>query len=190
MANNYDGLYKNFVFMAGWRDMLEGMAEDFGLEYAKEALWDLMLAGTFDPNKQEGEQELLSTKKSIIGFVQGCIAPVVKSSTNNYDRNQKNGSKGGRPKIEVNVEEAIRLHDEEKKTWKEIAISFGINADTLRKAREEYEQEKLKNRKTESEKLETEKPENPEFSVFPTNNPENRKTEKPENPYEINGFRF
>ena len=35
MANkSYEGKYKNFVFMAGWRDMLEGFAEDISLEFA------------------------------------------------------------------------------------------------------------------------------------------------------------
>ena len=40
------GNYDNFVFYGSWRETLEGFAEDFGKEYAQEALWNLMLSGT------------------------------------------------------------------------------------------------------------------------------------------------
>lgn len=186
MANNYEGKYQNFMFMAGWRDMLDGMEKDFGIEYAQEALWNLMLVGTL-----EG-QEPITDKQSIIGFVKGCIQPVVKTSTANYNKNKVNGSKGGRPKIEIDVAEAIRLHDEEGMTWKNAAKHIGVSEDTLRQARKEYaEAEKLKNPEIKPEKLEDEKMEklkNP--LVIPSDDKSVRKTEKPKNDIEIAGFRF
>ena len=56
--------YNNFVFYGGWREVLEGYREDFGDEYAKETLWNLMLMAT------AGDIE--TDKKSIINFVQGA----------------------------------------------------------------------------------------------------------------------
>ena len=181
MANNYEGKYQNFMFMAGWRDMLEGMEQDFGVEYAQEALWNLMLVGTL-----EG-QEPITDKQSIVGFVKGCIQPVVKTSTANYNKNKENGSKGGRPKIEIDVVEAIRLHDEEGMNWKNVAKKMGVSDDKLRDARKEYAQsEKPKNPEIEEEKAE--KPKNP--PVIPSEDKSVRKTEKPKNNIEIAGFRF
>ena len=173
------------MFMAGWRDMLEGMEQDFGVEYAKEALWNLMLVGTL-----EG-QEPISDKQSIVGFVKGCIQPVVKTSTANYNKNKENGSKGGRPTKEVDIEEAIRLHNEEGKTWKEIAKLNSVSTDTLKKYRDAYEAEKPKNPEIKSEKLEDEKVEKPKNPpVNPNDDKTVRKTEKPKNDIEIAGFRF
>ena len=186
MANSYEGKYQNFMFMAGWRDMLDGMEKDFGIEYAQEALWNLMLVGTL-----EG-QEPISDKQSIVGFVKGCIQPVVKTSTANYNQNKVNGSKGGRPKIEFDVAEAIRLHDEEGLTWKLTAKKMGVSEDTLREARKEYAKaEKPKNPEIEPEKLEDEKMEKPKNPlVFSNDDKTVRKTEKPNNGVEVNGFRF
>ena len=183
MANNYEGKYQNFMFMAGWRDMLEGMKQDFGVEYAQEALWNLMLVGTL-----EG-QEPITDKESIRGFVTGCIQPVIKTSTENYNKNKQNGSKGGRPKIEIDVAEAMRLHDEERMNWKAVAKHMGVSEDTLRQARKEYE--KPKNPEIKPEKLEDEKLEKPKNPVVnPSSDNSDRKTEKPKNTVEIAGFRF
>ena len=168
MANNYEGKYQNFMFMAGWRDALEGMEQDFGIEYAKEALWNLMLVGTL-----EG-QEPITDKQSIIGFVKGCIQPVVKTSTANYNKNKENGSKGGRPKIEIDVAEALRLHDEEKMNWDKVAEKLGVSTEKLRKARQEYENSK--------------KPKNP--PVILDDDKLDQKTQKPKNDMEIGGFYF
>lgn len=168
MASNYEGKYQNFMFMAGWRDMLEGMEQDFGIEYAKEALWNLMLVGTL-----EG-QEPVTDKQSIIGFVKGCIQPVVKTSTANYNKNKENGIKGGRPKIEIDVAEAIRLHDEEKMSWDKVAKNMGVSTEKLRKARQEYG--------------DTKKPKNP--PVFLDGDKKVQETQKTQKGIEIAGFRF
>lgn len=197
MADNYSGKYKNFMFMAGWRDYLEGLAEDFGMEHAQEALWNLMLAATFDPNKQEGEQELTTTKKSIESFVRGCVEPIIKNSTANHNKNKENGSKGGRPKKEVNVVWALERY-KELKNWEKVAAEMHISPQTLRDARREYEA--AKNPKNpEIEQINSEecsdkncqKLKNPE--IFSENGDEtkiNTKTQKTQEPIEINGFRF
>lgn len=183
MANkSYEGKYKNFVFMAGWRDMLEGFAEDISLEFAQEALWNLMLVGTFDPEKTDEELTLTTDKKMIVGFIEGCVEPVVKKSTANHNVNRENGLKGGRPRKEVDIALAYKLHDEDGMTWKDVAKELGVSTDVLRAARNEAE--KPKNREIETEQ---EKPKNPE--VFSSSNQESGKTEKPKN-YEYQGFVF
>ena len=181
----YEGKYRNFMFMAGWRDMLEAFAEEVSMDLAKEALWNLMLVGTFDPEKQEGEQELTTDKKLVVGFVNGCIEPVIKKSTATYNANRENGMKGGRPKADIDIELAFRLHDEEHMTWRDVAKQLGISTDTLRAARREAE--KPKNREIETEQEKVEKPKNPEVSS--SSNQESGKTEKPKN-YEYQGFIF
>lgn len=192
MANNYEGKYQNFMFMAGWRDMLEGMAEDVSLEFAQEALWNLMLVSTFVPSDEDDKQELTTDKKMIVGFIQGCIEPVVKTSTSKYNKNKNNGIKGGRPKIDIDVAEAKRLHDEEGMKWKDVAKKMGVSEDTLRVARKEYEEiEKPKNPEIKTEKLQAEKVEKPKNPLVSRIDDEtSRKTEKPKNGIEIAGFRF
>lgn len=197
MANNYDGKYKNFMFMAGWRDYLEGLVEDFGMEYAQEALWNLMLIATFNPDKQEGEQELTTTKKSIENFVRGCVEPVVKNSTANHNKNRENGSKGGRPKKQVDVELAFKLY-KEMKNWEKVAVELDVSVQTLRDARREYEAAKNpKNPKTEGINSEDfsdkncQKPKNPE--VFSENSDETNsytKTQKTQEPIKYGEFIF
>lgn len=197
MADNYNGLYKRFYFMPGWRDALEGMAEDFGIEYAQEALWNLMLVASFNPEKQEGEPQLTTDKKSIIGFIKGCVTPVVNKSTENYNKNKENGSKGGRPKKEVDVEWALERY-KELRNWEKVAAEMHVSPQKLRDARREYEA--AKNPKNpEIEQINSEefsdknrqKLKNPE--VFSENGDETKivtKTQKTQEPIEIAGFRF
>ena len=197
MANNYDGKYKNFIFMAGWRDYLEGLVEDFGMEYAQEALWNLMLVATFDPDKQEGEQQLTTTKKSIENFVRGCVEPVIKSSTANHNKNRENGAKGGRPKKEVDVEWALKRY-KELKNWEKVAAEMNISPQKLRTARNEYANAKNpknpENKEINSENFSDEnsqKPKNPE--VFSENDDETNlctKTQKTQEPIQYGKFVF
>lgn len=145
MADNYTGAYDNFVFMAGWRDMLEGFVEEVGMDMAKEALWNIMLLGT--TKREEGQEIVIETDKKIIrGFLEGCVLPVLNSTSKNYTNSQKNGQKGGRPQKEVDVPKAIKMHDENKMSWKAVASELGVDEKTLKKARDKYaETEKRKN---------------------------------------------
>lgn len=197
MADSYNGKYQRFYFMPGWRDTLEGMAEDFGIEYAQEALWNLMLQASFDPNKQEGVQEYTTTKRSIIGFVEGCVTPVVNNTIKNYNTNKENGSKGGRPKKEVDVEWALERY-KELKNWEKVAAELGVSAQKLRNARNEYDAAKNpKNPETEGINSEVfgdenrQKPKNPE--VFSENSDETKsctKTQKTQEPIRYGEFVF
>lgn len=183
MANNYEGKYKGFMFMPGWRDMLEGLQDEVGPELAKEALWQLMLVGTTDWGSDE-EIVVDTDKKIIKGFVEGCVLPVIRSSTKTYNTNRENGKKGGRPRKQVDIDAAIKMHDEEGKTWKEVAKILDIGTDTLKTLRDEKKAEKPKNLETEK----VEKPKNSEDKIdSEIKNPKNLKTEKG---IEIAGFKF
>ena len=61
------------------------------------------------------------------------------------ERNIIDGSKGGRPAIQLNEEEVMRKK-EELKTWKNVALYYKISEDTLRAIRNDW------SRKTEKPK--------------------------------------
>lgn len=90
------------------------------------------------------------------------------------EKNQEDGSKGGRPAIRFE-RELIEQKKQELKTWKAVAEFLGIDEKTLRKIRSNWEEEKTEK---------TEKPEIPVntgknlFPVSPILDEENNKTGK------------
>ena len=136
--------YETFVFYGSWRETLEGFREDFGEEYAKEALWNLMTLAT------AGDIE--TTKKSIIGFITGAVMPNIDAAKARYAAQVENGKKGGRPTINLNQEEVMQKKTE-LKTWKAVAAHYGISEQTLKNKRDEWENPKNpKNLEKEEEK--------------------------------------
>jgi len=125
--------YDNFVFYGSWRETLEGFREDFGDEYAREALWSLMTVAT------AGDIE--TTKKSILGFITGSVMPNIDAAKNRYAAAVENGKKGGRPRVELKKEEVMKKK-EELKTWKAVASYYKISEQTLKAKRDEWENEK------------------------------------------------
>ena len=129
--------YDNFVFYGSWRESLEGFREEFGDQYAKEVLWNMMLLATAGDIETE--------KKSIIGFLNGAVMPNINAAKDRYAACVENGKKGGRPQIKLNQEEVMKMKGE-LKTWKAVAENLDISEDTLRKQRKEWEKaEKPKN---------------------------------------------
>ena len=122
--------YDTFVFYGTWRETLEGFREDFGDEYAQEALWNLMLAATGG--------DLETNKKSIIGFISGSVMPNIKAAKDRYATAVENGKRGGRPKVEL-IEEEVMEKKAELKTWKAVAQFYGITEQTLSNKRKEWE---------------------------------------------------
>lgn len=121
--------FDNFVFYGSWRETLEGFKEDFGEEYAREALWNLMLLAT------AGDVE--TNKKSILGFLNGSVMPNVNAAKNRYNAAVENGKKGGRPPVELDEEE-VEAKKKELKTWKAVAAHYGVSEQTLKKKRNEW----------------------------------------------------
>ena len=95
------------------------------------------------------------------------------------EKNQEDGSKGGRPAIRFE-RELIEQKKQELKTWKAVAEFLGIDEKTLRKIRSNWEEEKA------------EKPEIPVntgknlFPVSPILDEENNETGKTENGKNLN----
>ena len=88
--------YEDFVFRGGWRDTLEGYRTDFGDDYAKDVLWNIMTMAT------AGDME--TEKKSVQQFIRGSVMPNIDSAKARYAAAVDNGKKGGRPQKEVNME--------------------------------------------------------------------------------------
>lgn len=79
----------------------------------------------------------------LYGFEQSITS--IGAAKQRYNAAVENGKKGGRKKIELNQEEVMQKK-EELKTWKAVAEYYGIEADTLRKIRNQWEKtEKPKN---------------------------------------------
>ena len=116
--------YDNFVFYGSWRETLEGFAEDFGKEYAQEALWNLMLSGT------AGDME--TSKKSIISWVNGSCMDNINSAKDRYAKAVENGKKGGRP-TEVDTKQIAELKAEGL-THNQIATELGCSTKTVQRA--------------------------------------------------------
>ena len=121
--------YNNFVFYGSWREALEGFKEDFGEDYAKETLWNLMLLAT------TGEIE--TEKKSIIGFLNGTVLPNIKAAQDRYSKSIEKGKNGGRTKIELPIEEIEDLISKGK-TQKEVAALYNVSVDTIQRRLKEY----------------------------------------------------
>lgn len=118
------GNYDNFVFYGSWRETLEGFAEDFGKEYAQEALWNLMLSGT------AGDME--TSKKSIISWINGSCMDNINSAKDRYAKAVENGKKGGRP-TEVDTKQITELKSEGL-THNQIATELGCSTKTVQRA--------------------------------------------------------
>lgn len=121
--------YNNFVFYGSWREALEGFKEDFGEDYAKETLWNLILLAT------TGEIE--TEKKSIIGFLNGTVLPNIKAAQDRYSKAIENGKNGGRTKIELPIEEIEDLISKGK-TQTEVAALYNVSVDTIQRRLKEY----------------------------------------------------
>lgn len=119
--------YNNFVFYGGWREVLEGYREDFGDEYAKETLWNLMLMAT------AGDIE--TDKKSIINFVHGACMPNIEAAQDRYEKAQLGGQKGGRPKLLSDLDEkTIAVLRKEGRTAVQIGQILGVSEKTIRRS--------------------------------------------------------
>ena len=100
--------------------------EDFGEDYAREALWNLMTMAT------AGDIE--TDKKSIIGFVQGACMPNIEAAQDRYEKATVNGQKGGRPKLlSTSDDAAIAAYRKEGYTAVQIGQIFKVNEKTIRR---------------------------------------------------------
>lgn len=132
-------MYESFLFYGSWRETLEGFREDFGDEYAKEALWNLMTVAT------GGDIE--TSKKSILGFLNGTVIPLIDNSKGRYEGAVDNGKKGGRPSKDIDIDKVKELRAAGQ-SWDRVAaymstIGPKISGEGLRKKMKKLEDEQL-----------------------------------------------
>lgn len=145
--------YSNFVFYGSWREMLSGFDETT----AKEILWQIMLYGTGG--------EMQTDNPLIQGLINGAIAPNIKSSQNKYCKSIVDGKKGGRPKIDLPIEE-IKGLQESGQTIKAIAQFYNVSTDTIQRRLKEYAAEP-QNCKTKTAKQQM--PQNQDIDIYKDN---------------------
>lgn len=127
--------YDSFVFYGSWRELLNGFEE----ETAKEILWQVMLYGT--------DEKLTTQNKMIEGIILGAIAPNIRKAKDKYNKAVIDGKKGGRNKIELPIEEIMKLRDNGT-TLGEIARLYECSVDTVTRRIKEYVSGEPQNRKT------------------------------------------
>ena len=140
--------YEPFLFYGSWRETLEGFAEGISPEFAKEALWNLMLCAT------AGDIE--TDNKVIIGFINGCCMPNIDKVKERYRQSVENGKKGGRPRT-VDRKEVAKLRGQGL-TNQEVAAKLKCSVSSVEKANKENrdEEQTRKNQKNLEEEVEKE----------------------------------
>ena len=140
------GKFDNFVFYGSWREALEGLKNEFGIEYARETLWEMMLLGT------AGDME--TTKASIRGIVDGMCRDNIIAARKRYEKTKENGAKGGRPRKAEPLVVAELL--QEGKTKQEIAEELNCSVRTVERAIADSGATKLSDKTTDRQNLDIE----------------------------------
>lgn len=130
---------KGFIFYDNWCDMVNKYYDRGDIEAAS------MLS--FAIVRLYSTGEIIDLPRfDLEQMMEYTVMPGIETQITNYE----NGSKGGRARVELNKDEVYEKK-KELKTWKATAAYFGIDEDTLRARRKEWEEtEKPKNR-TETE---------------------------------------
>lgn len=135
--------YKNFVFYGSWEETLSALP----LEQAKELLWQIKEIGI--------GREINTDDKLLCGIIKGTIMPNIKAAQRKYDIAVENGAKGGRPRLDIDMERVAELKAQGK-TNEEIGRALGVSKTTIQTRWTEY-REKPKTKNQERNETETEK---------------------------------
>lgn len=135
--------YLNFVFYGSWEKILSALP----LETAKEMLWQI---------KEIGIGKELNTDDALIkGIIEGTILPNIKAAQRKYETATENGSKGGRPRLDIDMERVAALKAQGKSN-EEIGRIVGACKTTIQTRWAEY-QEEQKHKNQERKETETKK---------------------------------
>lgn len=139
-----DEEYKNFVFYQSW---VKYLVKRKDRERAKEILWQIMRVGSgldFDTDDED-----------IIDLVEGFVLDNIKAAQRKYEVATENGSKGGRPRLDIDMERVAELK-RQGKTNEEIGRIVGASKTTIQTRWTHY-QEEQKHKNQERKETETEK---------------------------------
>ena len=135
--------YLNFVFYGSWEKILSALP----LETAKEMLWQI---------KEIGIGKELNTDDALIkGIIEGTILPNIKAAQRKYETAAENGSKGGRPRLDIDMERVAALKAQGKSN-EEIGSIVGACKTTIQTRWTQY-QEEQKHKNQERKETETKK---------------------------------
>ena len=140
--------YLNFVFYGSWEKILSALP----LETAKEMLWQI---------KEIGIGKELNTDDALIkGIIEGTILPNIKAAQRKYETAAENGSKGGRPRLDIDMERVAALKAQGKSN-EEIGRIVGASKTTIQTRWAEYQAEpKTKNQERKETETKKEKKDN------------------------------
>lgn len=135
--------YSNFVFYGSWEKILSALP----LETAKEMLWQI---------KEIGIGKELNTDDALIkGIIEGSIMPNIKAAQRKYETAAENGTKGGRPRLDIDMTRVAELKAQGK-TNEEIGRALGASKTTIQTRWTQYQAE-TKTKNQERKETETEK---------------------------------
>lgn len=135
--------YLNFVFYGSWEKILSALP----LETAKEMLWQIKEIGI--------GKELTTDDVLIKGIIEGTIMPNIKAAQRKYETAAENGSKGGRPRLDIDMERVAALKAQGKSN-EEIGRIVGACKTTIQTRWTQY-QEEQKHKNQERKETETKK---------------------------------
>lgn len=137
-----------FVFYASWDKILSALP----LETAKEMLWEIKEIGL--------GKEITTDDKLIRAIIEGSIMPNIKAAQRKYETAAENGSKGGRPRLDIDMERVAALKAQGK-TNEEIGRALGVSKTTIQTRWAEYQAEtKTKNQERKETETKKEKKDN------------------------------
>lgn len=149
---------KGMIFYDNWCDLVN--------EYYDDGDKDTAMKLAFAIIRLYSTGELIDVNdKSLNRMIEYTIMPGIESQIKNY----LDGSKGGRPSVEITAEAIIEAKAQGK-TWRNAAELLGISEDTLRKYRKELQIDAKQAEK-------------------PKNGPKNQEKEEEEEKDEENGMR-
>ena len=122
---------ESFVFYKDWADTIDMLDE----EGAKELLYKIYLIGV---NREEEVYVDNVYEKSFLNRVKTDID----NAKARYIHNVINGNKGGRPKIDLDIEEIMTLVNN-KFTYDQIAKYMNVSRNTIANRVKEYKNQKL-----------------------------------------------
>ena len=127
MKNNND--VQNFVFYKSWYETIVSLPEEQG----KELLWQIMNVGI--------GKELSTDDPLIRGIINSFIRPAISAAQNRYRIAVENGSTGGRPRKEIDMNEVLSLHNQGL-SYDAIAQKMGVSRNTIANRLNEHKNQK------------------------------------------------
>ena len=129
----------SFVFYESWSNIIDSL----DLNTAKDMLYQIYLVGM-------GRQ--LNTDNELVkGIIKGAIEPSIKSAKARYQNSIINGSKGGRPPKDLDINEILKLQSQGL-TYEQIGKQLDVSKNTIADRIKKYKNQKPNNNENQKPK--------------------------------------